>query len=99
MPDRHGGEIVGLATAGFHSDMLWQIGIDAVKGHRRRDLATAITSALGRAVLERGAILYYGTSSSNVPSMRAALGAGFRPGWVEVFTLREELARNPPQAD
>jgi hypothetical protein len=90
---RHEGEIVGLATAALHSDMLWQIGVDVVRAHRRRGLAAAVTSALGRAVLERGAVPYYGTSSSNVPSMLTALGAGFRPGWVEVFTLREELAR------
>jgi len=44
-----------------------------------------LTSAVARVVLDTGKLPYYGTSASNVPSMRTALAAGFKPTWVEVL--------------
>ena len=49
-------------------------------------LAPATTAAAARSVFEAGAMPNSGTSSSNLPSMRAALAAGRRPMWIEVLT-------------
>lgn len=81
-----GGRIVGVAGVSKDSAFMYQIGIDVLPGHRGNGLAPAMTAAVSRAVFEAGAMPYYGTSSSNVPSMRTALAAGLRPMWIEVLT-------------
>ncbi len=78
-------EIVGIAGVSKDSEFMHQIGIDVLPQHRGNGLAPAMTAA-ARATFEAGALPYYGTSSSNIPSMRTALAAGLRPTWVEVLT-------------
>jgi hypothetical protein len=80
------GEVAGIAGVSKDSDFMWQIGIDVLPAHRGRGLAPAMTCAAAMAVFEAGALPYYGTSSSNIPSMRTALTAGLRPTWTEVLT-------------
>ena len=87
---RLGNELVGVATAMAHNDMLWSIGIQIAPEHRGHGIGVALTARLGAAILDRGRVPYYGTSSSNVPSMRTALAAGFRPAWVDVYTTRQD---------
>ncbi|MCH8102925.1 MAG: GNAT family N-acetyltransferase, partial [Chloroflexi bacterium] len=82
---------VGAASLTADADQLWQIGIDVVEEHRSQGLAAAMTAALALEALANNAVPYYGTTASNIPSMRAALSAGFRPGWVDAFTLRRSL--------
>jgi len=79
------GEIVGLCGATSDSDTMWQLGIDVIAGHRGNAIAPAMASAAARAVMEHGRVPYYCTTSANIPSMRTALAAGFRPAWVEVL--------------
>jgi hypothetical protein len=81
-----GDEIVGIAGVSRDSDTMWQIGIDVLPAHRGLGLAPAMTFAAARAVFDAGALPYYCTSSSNIPSMRTALAVGLRPTWVEVLT-------------
>jgi hypothetical protein len=81
-----GGETAGIAGVSRDSDFMYQIGIDVLPEHRGRGLAPAMTSAAAQAVFDAGALPYYCTSSSNIPSMRTALAVGFRPTWVEVLT-------------
>lgn len=80
------GEIVGVCGASADSPQMWQLGIDVAPEHRGRGLAPALTSAVAEAVLDEGKLPYYGTSASNIPSMRSALAAGFKPTWVEVLS-------------
>lgn len=80
------GDVVGVAGLSKDSEFMYQIGIDVLPEHRGNGLAPAMTAAAARAVFAAGALPYYGTSSSNVPSMRTALAAGLRPTWVEVLT-------------
>ncbi len=80
------GEVVGVAGASKDSEFMYQIGIDVLANHRGNGLAPAMTAAAARAVFEVGGLPYYGTSSSNIASMRTALAAGLRPTWVEVLT-------------
>lgn len=80
------GEVVGVAGVSKDSKFMYQVGIDVLSVHRGNGLAPAMTAAAARAVFETGALPYYGTSSSNIASMRTALAAGLRPTWVEVLT-------------
>ena len=66
------------------------MGIEVAETHRGRGPGAALTSALGAAILERGRVPYYSTSPVNVPSMRAALAAGFRPWWFDVYSTRRD---------
>lgn len=80
------GDIAGIAGVSRDSDFMWQIGIDVLPAHRGKGLAPAMTYAAARAVFDAGALPYYATSSSNIPSMRTALAVGFRPTWTEVLS-------------
>lgn len=80
------GEVAGVAGVSKDSEFMYQIGIDVLPAHRGNGLAPAMTAAAARAVFDVGGLPYYGTSSSNVASMRTALAAGLRPTWVEVLT-------------
>ena len=83
---RRDGVIVGVAGVSKDSEFMYQIGIDVLPEHRGNGLSSAMTAAAARAAFEAGALPYYGTSSSNVLSMRTAVAAGLRPMWVEVIT-------------
>ena len=78
-----GSEIMGMAGCSADTPELWQIGIDVLPGYRRRGVGTALVSLLRDEVLRRGAIPYYGTSLSNIPSWKIALASGFVPSWIE----------------
>lgn len=80
------GVVVGVCGASADSPYMWQLGIDVAPGHQGRGIAPALTSAAAKAVLEAGKLPYYGTTNSNIPSMRTALAAGFKPAWVEVLS-------------
>ncbi len=79
-------KIVGVAGVSKDSEFMYQIGIDILPDHRGCGLGPAMTAAASRAVFDVGALPYYGTTSSNIASMRTALAAGLRPTWVEVLT-------------
>ena len=83
---RMDGAPVGVAAVSRDSEFMWQVGIDVLPAHRRQGLAAALTSAVTRAVLDAGAVPYYACSNTNIPSMKTALAAGFRPMWVELLT-------------
>lgn len=74
--------LVGVAGVSEDCRMLWQVGVDVLPDWRGRGLAAALVSGLSQAVLERGKIPYYGTSSSNLASQRTACRAGYCPAWV-----------------
>jgi GNAT superfamily N-acetyltransferase len=80
------GEVVGVCGASADSPFMWQLGIDVTPEHQGRGIAPALVSAVAEAVLEEGKLPYYGTSASNIPSMRTALAVGFKPTWVEVLS-------------
>ena len=86
-----GDRVAGVATLTMDSEQLWQIGIDVDARDRGHGLGAMMTAAIGIEALSHDAVPYYGTTASNVTSMRTALSAGFRPGWVEAFTRQNDL--------
>jgi hypothetical protein len=84
--------LAGVATLTEDSERLWQIGIDVDTRDRGVGIGAMMTAAIGLEALSNDALPYYGTTAANVTSMRTALSAGFRPGWVEAFTRHDDLA-------
>lgn len=82
----HAGEIAAVCGASADSPTMWQLGIDVSPNHQGQGIASALVSAVTQAVLDAGKLPYYGTSSSNVPSMRSALSVGYKPTWIEVLS-------------
>ena len=79
-----GDTLVGLAGCSADCDSMWQIGIDVLPTYRRQGIASALTSRLALAILERGKVPFYCAAWCNVKSVRNAIRSGFRPAWVEM---------------
>lgn len=88
-----GGRLIGLAGCSADGRDMWQIGIDVLREYRRQGIAAALTSQLAVEILDRGKVPFYCAAWSNIPSVRNAIKAGFRPAWVEM-TAKEEAYIN-----
>lgn len=83
------GRLVGLAGCSADCDTMWQIGVDVLPEHRRKGIASALTSRLASEILDRGKVPFYCCAWSNIGSARTAIKSGFRPAWVEL-TIKPE---------
>lgn len=79
-----GDTLIGFAGCSADCDTMWQIGIDVLPAYRRQGIAAALTARLALECLERGKVPFYCAAWSNIPSVRNAIRAGFRPAWVEL---------------
>ena len=85
-----GDKIIGMAGCSADTPELWQIGIDVLPEYRGRGIAKTLVTLLRNETFHRGAIPYYGTSLSNLPSWKTALECGFKPFWVEAESQPDE---------
>ena len=79
-----GNKLVGLAACSADCDDMWQIGVDVLPEYRRQGIASALTSALAREILNRQKVPFYCSAWSNIRSVRNAIRSGFIPAWVEM---------------
>ncbi len=79
-----GDRLIGLAACSADCDTMWQIGIDVLPACRRQGVAAALTARLALEILKRDKVPFYCAAWSNIPSVRNAIRAGFRPAWVEL---------------
>ena len=79
-----GETLVGLAACSADCQNMWQIGVDVLPEYRRQGIASALTSALAREIIDRGKVPFYCTAWSNIRSVRNAVKSGFTPAWVEM---------------
>ena len=93
------GRLVGLAGCSADCETMWQIGIDVLPEARRRGVASALTSRLALEILDRGKAPFYCAAWSNIPSVRNAIRAGFRPAWVELTVKSREFTDEMNQVD
>ena len=85
-----GGTLIGLAGCSADCDTMWQIGIDVLPAYRRQGIAAALTAHLALECLKRDKVPFYCAAWSNIPSVRNAIRAGFRPAWVELTVKSAE---------
>jgi len=85
-----GETLIGLAGCSADCDTMWQIGIDVLPACRRQGVAAALTARLALECLNRGKVPFYCAAWSNIPSVRNAIKAGFRPAWVELTVKSTE---------
>lgn len=79
-----GTRLAGLAGCSADCADMWQIGIDVLSEYRRQGIASALTSALAKEILNRGKVPFYCSAWSNIRSVRNAVKSGFIPTWVEM---------------
>jgi len=84
-----GSRIVGMAGCSADTPDMWQLGIDVQEDCRGRGLGTYLVTLLKNEVIRRGKLPFYGTSLSNLHSIRIALRSGFFPAWIETETDEE----------
>jgi GNAT superfamily N-acetyltransferase len=89
-----GDTLIGFAGCSADCDTMWQIGIDVLPDYRRQGIASALTARLALECLERGRVPFYCAAWSNIPSVRNAIRAGFRPAWVELTTKSIETVND-----
>ena len=89
-----GDALVGFAGCSADCDRMWQIGIDVLPAFRRQGIAAALTARLALECLERGKVPFYCAAWSNIPSVRNAIRAGFRPAWVELTVKSAETVND-----
>ena len=85
-----GDTLIGFAGCSADCDSMWQIGIDVLPPYRRQGIAAALTARLALECLDRGKVPFYCAAWSNIPSVRNAIRAGFRPAWVELTVKSTE---------
>ena len=88
-----GDTLIGMAGCSADCDSMWQIGIDVLPAYRRQGIASALTAQLALECLARGKVPFYCAAWSNLPSVRNAIKAGFRPAWVELTVKSAETVR------
>ena len=81
------GKLIGLAACSADCEKMWQIGVDVLPAYRRQGVASALTAALTREIMQREKVPFYGCAWANLPSVRNAIRSGFRPAWVEVSII------------
>lgn len=86
-----GGKLAGLAGCSADCESMWQIGVDVLPEHRRRGVASALTSRLALEILEREKVPFYCSAWSNIRSVRNAVKSGFIPAWVEMTVKPKEI--------
>lgn len=79
-----GEKLIGLAGCSADCETMVQIGVDVLPQYRRQGVAAAVTSRLAAEALNMGKVPFYCAAWSNIPSVRNAIKAGFRPAWVEL---------------
>lgn len=79
-----GKRLVGLAACSADCEDMWQIGIDVLPEYRRQGVASTLTSALAKEIINRGKVPFYCSAWSNIRSVRNAVKSGFIPAWVEM---------------
>ena len=77
-------KLIGLAGCSADCDEMWQIGVDVLPEYRQQGIASALTGALAREIINRGKVPFYCSAWSNIRSVRNAVKSGFIPAWVEM---------------
>lgn len=81
-----GANILGMASATYNCEKLWEIGVNVTPEGRNKGIGTYVTTALKEELLRRGIIPTYATVESHIKSQRVAFKSGFVPTFYELFS-------------
>lgn len=90
------GQLVSLASIRVESDDLLEIGIDSAPDQQLRGMGRAVAAAAGRWILDQGKLVWWTTSTWNVPSSRLSRALGLVHIWSEMIAVPGPF-RMPPQ--
>jgi ribosomal protein S18 acetylase RimI-like enzyme len=88
---RHHRKVVGMAAASADNDIMWQVGVDILSDYRGKGIGKALVSHLTERIIERGKLPYYSTWVSNIGSQRTARSVGYKPVWVELYSVNRPI--------
>ena len=84
------GTVLGYAGILVVLDEGYITNIAVEPAYRRQGIAAALTARLALECLAQGKVPFYCAAWSNIPSVRNAIRAGFRPAWVELTVKSAE---------
>ncbi len=90
------GKLASLASVRVESDELLEIGIDSAPNVQGRGMGRAVASAAGRWILDQDKLVWWTTSTWNVPSSRLSHALGLAHIWSEIIAVPGPF-RMPPQ--
>ena len=90
------GTLVSLATIRVESEEIFEIGVDSAPDLQGRGMGRAVASAAGSWILDQGKIVWWTTSTWNVPSSRLSRALGLAHVWSELIAVPGPF-RMPPQ--
>lgn len=88
---RKDGEIIACAGVSYVKEHICEIGVDVKKEYRNRGLASYLVHKLSISILNRGDMLFYSASTTNLLSQKVAIRSGYTPLWIDSFGLRDIL--------
>lgn len=78
--------ILGMASATYNCEKLWEIGVNVTPEGRGKGIGTYVTTALKEELLRRGIVPTYATVESHIKSQKVAFQSGFEPSFYELFS-------------
>ena len=94
-------KLVGLAACSADCEEMWQIGVDVLPEFRQRGIASALTAALAKEIMNHDKVPFYCSAWSNIRSVRNAVKSGFIPAWVEMtakpVSIVDEMNKSEPR--
>jgi RimJ/RimL family protein N-acetyltransferase len=90
------GKLVSLASVRTESDELLEIGVDSAQEAQGRGMGRAVASAAGSWILDQDKLVWWTTSTWNVPSSRLSRALGLAHVWSEIVAVPGPF-RMPPQ--
>ena len=95
-----GNKLIGLAGASADCADMYQIGVDVLRGYRKRGVGSALTSRLTAEILKAGKVPFYCAAWSNIKSVKNAIKCGYYPAWIELTVKSAEYIgriKTPPK--
>ncbi len=86
----HEEKVVAMVACDNRVPSSWQIGIDTLKEHRGKGIASYLVSEIAKEIKKNGVTPFYTTWGANIASLRVALKAGFTPAATYYYGKKEK---------
>ena len=86
----HGDDVVAMVACDNRIKSSWQIGIDTMKEHRGKGIASYLVSEIAKEIKNNNVTPFYTTWGANIASIKVALKAGFSPAASYYYGKKEK---------